>query len=180
MSLSFQAFFPFCFHALCFHPAASWESSSGLSWREVFSTIPSILFLWSCSTFFWDAFSGFGASHSELERFWCVFEWPCGCPWRQAIITAWNESLGGSLFCSFSRKPIVSSSEEGAVFRFVFFAIFNVCNISGLASTGGISLCNQLNLLTDFVRFFNPGQKIFWLGLFPSLKYVGSLLQKQS
>lgn len=92
------------------------------------------------------------------------------CPRRQAVLTAWNESVGGSLFCSFSRRPTVCLSEEVDMFRLVSFAICCVCYIPC-----GISLSTQPHL-TNSMKFFNPGQKIFWLALFLSLKYVAFLL----
>lgn len=76
MLLCFQAFFliPWFPHSSLFL-----ASSSRLSWRWVFSFKPSIIFFWSCSPLFWDAFKVFCFcfSHLRVKGFWCICKGPC-------------------------------------------------------------------------------------------------------
>ena len=56
----FEYFFsPFFNSHTFFHLITSWISSLRLSRRWVFSSKPFIISLWSCSTFFWDAYKIF-------------------------------------------------------------------------------------------------------------------------
>ena len=115
--------------------------------------------------YFWCELPGTGGC-------WCLFNWLYVCPWRWANVTPRNERLGVSVFYLLSGRPIVSSSEEMNIFRFLSHA----CNFRGPVSTRGdsglLGSCKQSDLLSDFTVVLIPGTKPFALLFSPPYSSV--------
>lgn len=135
--------------------------------------------LWNCSAFFWDASKMFFASVTRERQDFNASSSGFVCSWSPAIITPWNESLGGSLFCSFWRRSTVSSNKDVNLFGYLLNAAKFSLWFRGLASSLGDlrapSVCGISLILSWTLQHSSTRAKNILLALFTSsLKYVDS------